>query len=488
MRLAFALPAPTATAPVRLLPFLAALTFATACGAQPIGRDVRAVYREYCASCHGADGSGGTAPSMVMGTWRHGADDASIARIIRDGTAEGGMPGFAAALNEEEVRGLVIYLRELTTQYQRHRTTRPAPTPDDVFTSEAHHFRLETVADGLSTPWSIDWLPDGRMLVTEKSGTLRIGTRDGLDPRPLAGIPAVLDQGQGGLLEVAVHPDYASNGWIYLAFSDPLARAGRDASLTKVIRGRLRDHALVNQQTIWAADPELYVPGGVHWGTRIVFQDGYLYFSHGERGRQQLAQDLTFPGGKIHRVHDDGRIPTDNPFVNVPGALPSIWTYGNRNPQGLALHPVTGDLWQTEHGPRGGDELNLLRRGRNYGWPVITHGMNYNGTTITAETAREGMEQPVIHWTPSIAVCGIDFYTGDKFPAWQNNLLVTALAQQHLRRVVIDTDNKVTHEEILFADLGRVRDVSTGPDGLIYVALNSPDRIVRMVPVDGKSD
>ena len=342
---------------------------------------------------------------------------------------------------------------------------------------------VEEVANGLDHPWGLAFLPDGRLLFTEKSGALRLVENGVLRPEPIRGTPAVRDSGQGGLLEVAVHPRYAENGWIYLAFSDPATRDGQAVSLTKIVRGRIRDGAWIEQQTIWQAPIELYRPGGgVHYGCRIVFdRDCYLFFSHGERGRQDDAQKLELPNGKVHRIHDDGRIPADNPFAQKSGAFASIWSYGNRNPQGLAIDPRTGLLWETEHGPRGGDELNIIRRGANYGWPVISFGMNYNGSPVTALTAKDGMEQPVTHWTPSIAVCGIDFYAGDAFPQWQNNLLVSALQQQELRRLVIE-DGKVTHQEVLLKDLGRVRDVQTGPEGAIYVAFNQPDRIVRLVP------
>jgi glucose/arabinose dehydrogenase len=219
----------------------------------------------------------------------------------------------------------------------------------------------------------------------------------------------------------------------------------------------------------------------VHFGCRLVFDKGYLFFSIGERGHMQDAQDITRPNGKVHRIFDDGRIPPDNPFFSQKNAFPTIWSYGNRNAQGLDRHPDTGDLWETEHGPRGGDELNLIQKGRNYGWPVITYGMNYDGTPITGITHRQGMEQPVIHWTPSIAVCGIDFYEGDKFPKWKHNLFVTALAQEELRRVVI-SERKVTEQEVVFKNIGRVRDVASGPDGFLYVILNKPDKIIRLEP------
>lgn len=286
-------------------------------------------------------------------------------------------------------------------------------------------------------------------------------------------------------MEVAVHPRHAENGWIYLAYSDPAVREGREVSLTAIVRGRIRDGAWVDQETIWRAPLEFYRPGGgVHFGCRIAFdQEGFLYFSHGERGRPDDAQNLALPNGKVHRIHDDGRVPADNPFVGRADAFPTIWTYGNRNPQGLDFDPRTGLLWETEHGPRGGDELNVLRRGANYGWPVITHGMNYNGTPVTALTALDGMEAPVVHWTPSLAVCGIDFYTGERFPRWRGHLFVAALAQQEVRRIVIE-DGRVAAQEVIFKDLGRVRDVANGPDGALYLALNQPDRIVRLVPAD----
>jgi len=447
-------------------------------------REVGQLYQQHCATCHGNGLQGGLAPSLLDDQWTHGGSDEAIARIIREGVTDA-MPAFRDELSEAETRALVVFIRERRANYSRTRRTRPQPT--EAIRTELHTYRIETVADGLETPWAIDFLPDGRMLVTEKSGRLRLSGDDGrLLREPIRGTPEVLDRGQGGLMEVAVHPRYAENGWIYLAYSDPATdERGQAQSLTKIVRGKIRDGAWIDQQTIWEAPQKFYRPGGgVHFGCRIAFdRDGFLYFSHGERGRPADAQDLTRPNGKIHRLHDDGRIPADNPFVNEPDAFRSIWTYGNRNPQGLDFDPRTGLLWETEHGPRGGDELNLIRRGANYGWPVVTYGMNYNGTPITPDTAKPGMEQPVIHWTPSIAVCGIDFYEGRAFPGWHGNLLVSALAQQELRRVVIENE-RVTHQEVILRDIGRLRDVASGPDGFIYVAVNDPGRIVRLVPAD----
>ncbi|MDP2136491.1 MAG: PQQ-dependent sugar dehydrogenase [Candidatus Didemnitutus sp.] len=445
-------------------------------------RDIERIYRDSCADCHGRNLQGGLAPSLLDGKWTHGSTDEDLARIIRDGVPDA-MDGFKGEMSEAEIRAMVVYIREHRAGFTTTRQTKPLPA--GVVASEEHEFRLEIVADGLSTPWAIDFLPDGRMLVTEKPGRLRVIENGRLQPEPVHGIPAVRDAGQGGLLEVAVHPRYAENGWIYLAYSDPALRDGQPVSLTTLVRGRLRDGAWVDQETIWRAPLEHYrAGGGVHYGCRIAFdREGYLYFSHGERGRQDDAQDLRLPVGKIHRLHDDGRVPADNPFVGHAGAFASVWTYGNRNPQGLDFDPRTGLLWETEHGPRGGDELNLIHRGANYGWPLVTHGMNYNGTPITPETSRPGIEPPVVHWTPSIAVCGIDFYTGEKFPRWRHHLFVTALAQQELRRVVI-AGERVTHQEVVLRDIGRLRDVANGPDGFLYLAVNQPDRIVRLVPAE----
>lgn len=451
--------------------------------AQGAPRDIGKFYAQTCAQCHGRNLTGGVGPSLMDDQWIHGSRDEDIAKVIRDGVPDA-MDSFREQLGEAGIRAMVVFIRERRAGFSssENRSTRPQPT--EPIKSELHTFKIETVADRLSTPWGMAFLPDGRMVFTEKSGTVRVIEHGVLLPEPIRGTPAVRDSGQGGLLDVAVHPHYAENGWIYLAYSDPATRNGEAVSLTTIVRGKIRDGAWVEQQTIWRAPLEFYRPGGgIHFGCRIVFdRDGYLFFSHGERGRQDDAQNVKLPNGKIHRIHDDGRIPDDNPFAHQPGAFPSIWCYGNRNPQGLAFQPGTGVLWESEHGPRGGDELNIIRRGANYGWPVITYGMNYNGTPITAFTAKEGMEQPVTYWTPSIAVCGIDFYSGDAFPRWKGNLFVTALAQQELRRLVIE-DGKVTHQEVLLKDLGRVRDVQTGPDGAIYVALNQPDRIVRLVPV-----
>jgi glucose/arabinose dehydrogenase len=333
---------------------------------------------------------------------------------------------------------------------------------------------------GLVEPWAIAFLPDGRMLVTERPGRLRIIDGGRLLPEPVRGIPAVYG-GEGGLLDVALHPNYSRRGndWIYLSYGD---KSADGLGMTAVIRGRLRNGEFVDRQQIFKADFSLYRSKGLRFGSRLLFDGkGHLFFSVGDRGHPGDEQDLSRPNGKVHRVDDDGRIPRDNPFVKRPGALPSIWTYGNRNPQGLAFSPDTGELWEAEHGPRGGDELNILHPGHNYGWPVITYGMNYDGTPITDHMAQEGMDQPITYWVPSIATSPITFYTGDRFPHWKNNLFLGSLAAQELRRLVIH-GHSVTHQEILFKGIGRVRDVVNAPNGYLYIVLNQPDRIERLVP------
>ena len=460
---------------------LAALLLPTTLAlAQQAPRDARVIYAEFCAGCHGAKLEGGSAPSLVSGQWRHGGDDASLAASIRKGRIQNGMPPFGSVVSEKEIRGLVVYINEQAGHAAARRTPAPRPAGETTASGKLHDFRVETVTDGLREPYGIAFLPDGRVLVTEKRGTLRVVENGGLRPEPVTGLPSVDSGGQGGLFDVVPHPDFARNGWIYLAFSDQQKTdPQRGAVMTTVIRGRLKDNAWTEQQIIFRAPVETFRHGGNHYGGRIAFdKDNFLFFSIGERGNQIDAQDLTLPNGKIHRLHDDGRVPADNPFLKTPGALPSIWSYGHRNPQGLRFN-ATGELWSHEHGPRGGDELNLIQRGLNYGWPAATFGMNYNGTPITDVTARPDIQPPVTYWLPSIAPCGLAIYTGDRFPKWKNHLLVASLAAQELRRLEVK-DGKVIDQEIIFKGLGRMRDVANGPDGALYVLL--PDRIARLVP------
>lgn len=353
----------------------------------------------------------------------------------------------------------------------------------EVFTgkvteSEKQKFGIDTITAELTNPWGIAFLPDGRILITERAGEIRIVKDGKLQTEKIGNVPAVFANGQGGLLDIKLHPDFASNGWIYLTYAKP----GEGGGGTVVARAKLEGNNLTNLEELFTALPLL--GSGAHFGSRIVFDGkGYIFFSSGERGTKENAQDLTNHLGKILRLHEDGKVPTDNPFVNTAGAKPEIWSYGHRNPQGLVYDKATETLWDVEHGPMGGDELNRVEKGKNYGWPVITYGMNYDSTVITDITEKEGMEQPVFFWKPSIATCGLVLVTSDKYPEWKGNLLVGALAKQHVARVELDAQGKFVKQEKLLENIGRVRAVEQSPDGYLYVATETPGMLLKLVPV-----
>lgn len=354
---------------------------------------------------------------------------------------------------------------------------------DSVEKTKKETFRVETFIEGFDIPWGMVFLPNQNLIVSDRNGSLWLVDYKEKSKNQISGVPNVRYKGQGGLLDVEIHPDFINNNYIYIGFTDYL-NSKKNRTFTSIIRARLKNISLTDQKIIYKADDTFYDNSTIHYGTRIVFDDkGFLYFSIGDRGKRNQAQLLEYPNGKIHRLNADGSIPSDNPFFENNNAIKSIWTYGNRNPQGLAMHPASSILFETEHGPRGGDELNILSSGKNYGWPEITYGKNYSGTTITKYTHKEGMEQPVIHWTPSIAVCGIDFYDGELFNNWKNNLLVSSLKFERLYRLEIDDDDKVIDQEIIYEAGSRIRDVQTGPEGFIYIALEDPGRIVRFIPI-----
>jgi aldose sugar dehydrogenase len=371
-------------------------------------------------------------------------------------------------------------------------TQSPAAAEDErpqasgpVHQSEEHSFRVVTVVDGLAHPWGMVFLPGGDVLVTEREGRLRLIRNGVLQEGPIAGVPPVYAMGQGGLLDIALHPDYATNRLVYLSYSKP----GDRGATTAVSRGRFDGSRLTGVEEIFEA--QAWGTRRVHFGSRMVFdRDGFLYLTIGDRGdatdrgREQRAQDLNDHAGTTLRLHDDGRVPADNPFAGRADALPEIYTWGNRNAQGMAIHPQTGQIWQNEHGPRGGDEINIMRPGANYGWPVVSHGINYDRTTFTERTEAPGMEPPLLVWTPSIAPSGFAFYTGEAFPRWRGNAFIGALVEEHLRRVVLD-GTRVVSQEVLLADLEhRIRDVRVGPDGFLYLLVDSSDGpLLRLEPV-----
>lgn len=484
----------------------AGLVLALALCAGPSARAqiVNQLWATNCARCHGPSGKGGLARSLMGDEFRGQEFDLRYFNSIKNGIPQTMMMGFNGKLSDQETWALVNFIREL--QQRDYRERKGSPKPDaGVYSSRLARFRVETVVEsGLDVPWAVDFLPDGRMLITERPGRLRIhstGKPGGTLSQAVFGTPEVRNQGQGGLMDVAIHPGFEKNEWIYLSYSDPQNKAGKSLGMTKVIRGRIKDGQWADQQTIFEARPEHYVPTDIHFGSRFAFQATpstpqdnryYLYFTIGERGLAEMAQDLTRPNGKVHRVWDDGKIPQDNPFTADKSNYASIWSYGHRNPQGLVFG-LDGRLWETEHGPRGGDELNDVQKGRNYGWPVVSYGINYDGRAFKtpwpegelADGGDDDIVMPVDRWLPSIAACGLDVIrpgrAGEVFPMWKGDLIAGGLAGATVERIRHENGKLVEREELLH-NLGRVRDVATGPDGSIYVVLNGPDKIIRLVP------
>ncbi|UAK24781.1 PQQ-dependent sugar dehydrogenase [Sphingomonas nostoxanthinifaciens] len=448
---------------------------------------IAATYAETCAGCHGSDARGGRGPALLDPRLLAQLSDRQIHDTVMQGVPGSEMPAFKDVLGDDRIWQMVAYLRTHAAALQ----AAPAFVPDPdgrVIRTARQAVRIHVVAKGLSTPWGLAWLPDGRMLVTERPGRLRIVTRDGrLLPDAVRGTPKVWERQDSGLLDVAVDPDYARNGWIYLAYAEvvpghvvtaeeaatptPGRHVASPPSMTVVVRGRIsRDGRWIDNQELFRAPPALYTASGAHYGCRFLFDGhGHLFFSLGERGDMTDAQRLDSPLGKIHRINDDGTVPPDNPFAHTPGAVPTIWSYGHRNPEGLAFDPATGLLWESEHGPMGGDELNIIAKGHNYGWGVVSMGIQPGITKRDAP----GMDPPIAYWTPAIAPSGIGFYAGTRYPGWTGSLFVAGLVGQQLRRIAIE-GRSVVSQEIIFHDLGRTRAVRTGPDGLLYVLVQTP--------------
>lgn len=435
-------------------------------------RPAAELYENYCASCHG----------MYMERFAGKDREAMFAlpqnemeRIIREGDYETGMPAFGEVFSEEEAKAVAEHiLTDIKNEANAHEYRPGFP---EVVESEVLSFRIDTVASGLGIPWGMTWLPSGDLLISERGGQLfrfKDKTFEGL----IEDVPEVYANGQGGLLDITLHPDYEENGWIYIAYSEPEGNGGN----TAIMRARLYGNKLIDKEKIFKAQPN--TRSGVHFGCQMAFdKDNYLFFSVGERGNSSNAQKLTNHCGKIHRIHDDGSIPPDNPFVNMEDAMPTIWSYGHRNPQGLAFHPETGVLWETEHGPKGGDEINIIKKGVNYGWPEITYGINYDGTIITEDTVKTGMEQPVWQWTPSIAPCGMAFANAETYPQWANDIFSGSLSFRYVVRTSLNNQEAVK-DEILLREAGRVRSIETGPDGYLYIGVENPGFVFRLIPVE----
>lgn len=479
-------------------------------------QSVNLLWETNCQNCHGDRGQGGGAGTRTLLTdelfdQKH---DRPFFDAIKKGLPEKGMAPFGETLSDKQVWGLVNFIRELQSRERKH-----ADADKSGMVATKHFaYKAEVVAEeGLDTPWSVEFIPsagDGRKawdkVVTNRPGFLTIYRAGKLIAKvgTAEGMPPVWNNGQGGLMDITVDPRYteAGNNWIYLSFSDP--RDNGKTAFTKAVRGKLKEAdgkwSWTEQQTLFEARPEHYSNSGIHFGSKIVFDPAdpdILFFCNGERGSGELAQDLKRPNGKVHRIRRDGSIPKGNPFANdegkptVEGGYPTVWSFGHRNPQGLTFD-LNGRLFDTEHGPRGGDELNIIMKGRNYGWPIISFGINYNGAPLvtpwsdTAGKAAEGKNfvMPIHRWLPSIAVCGLDVVRSDQYPNWKGDLLAGGLAGNVVDRFKLSSPSAdgsaptiVEREEILHG-AGRVRDVMSAPDGWIYVVVNDPHRVIRILP------
>jgi len=436
-------------------------------------------YEQYCSGCHGRAMEGGSAGSLIDNQWAWGSSREEIFVSIAEGNPQMGMPAYGETISDTQISQLTDLILSKRVPSNPQQTSRQSN--DDTIKTLDYEIGVNDWVTDVRQPWHLEFVDQSTALVTEKTGAVRF-IRDGVLQPPIQNIPPTNSEGQGGMMAVNVDPDYENNGWIYLAYTHAL-ETNKQLAMTQIVRGKVEDNKWMNQETVWQSPDDHYTTRRHHYGTRIQFgPDGMLYFAIGDRGQQNRAQDITDPAGNIHRVHLDGKIPSDNPFVDNDRAIKSIYSYGHRNPQGFDFHPVTNDLWEAEHGPRGGDELNLVQMGKNYGWPEITYGINYNGSVITKERVRPGLEQPAWVWRPSIAVCGIEFYEGNEFPFWRNHLLVSSLANQTVRLLQIQ-DQRVIHEEIIFERRGRVRHVTQDPAGAVYVILNGPDKIVKLTKI-----
>ena len=446
-------------------------------------QDAKTLYTTHCAGCHGTNLQGATsAPALLKETWKNNAGKEPIAHAIRKGVPGTTMVAWENTLNEQQISDITRFI--LAAQDQKPDKGIDSAT---VFkNTQAYNLKIEKIATGgLKTPWGIEFINKDSALVTEKPGGLRWLVKGKLSPEPIRGLPvAYLGTSTAGLMDIALDPEYGKNGWVYLGVSKSNgdSQDKKALALTKIVRGKVQGDRWVEEQTLFEVPDSLKVVDGNRWGCRFLFdRERHLFFTIGDMGQAMDSQNPGKATGKVFRINADGSIPKDNPFANQKGALPALYSLGNRNVQGIAQHPVTGEIWMTEHGPKGGDELNILKKGANYGWPVITYGIDYDGSIVSEISEKEGMEQPIVFWTPSIAVSAIAFCGSPRFPAWKNNLLVGALGFQELRRLVI-VEDRVLMQELLFKGMGRVRDVKFGPDGALYVLTNNPDDILRITP------
>ncbi len=444
------------------------------------------IYATYCAQCHGPNLEGGQVPGFLDGMWNYGSG-----RGLHRNNIEFGIPGtqmiaWGQVLNGDQIDAVLDFI---LAKEEEMGVEPPPPKPR----SETEHYtlRVEVLAEGLEQPWGIEFLDDRTALFSEFPGRLRLLVDGQVDYRPIANTPKPATRPSGqpfGYMDVALHPNYAENGWIYLCYIDELPEVVGDEPnrrcATRVVRGRIQNHRWVDEEVVYDPRPEDYTVIYDHYGARLLFDhEGLLHLSIGDRGRMLDSQSLARPEGKFHRMHDDGKPVDSNPYNSMVkyGVLPTIYAYGTRNAQGMALHPETHEIWASEHGPMGGDEINVVKAGANYGWPLATKGLDRDGTVQTPYKSLPGMVEPIHYWIPSPAVGGIEFSTSPRFPEWKNNLLVGFLKHQQIVRVVLD-GHKVVKEEVVLKESGRVREIKTGPDGALYVLIDRRGMILRLTP------
>lgn len=456
--------------------FFAALLSAFRSGDKPLetAEKPELIWAKFCSGCHGEQ--------MVAFTdrqWKYGNSDSALLASINNGHPEKGMPPFAAAFKEDEKKALVAYIQSGISNAGKYLTEEKMTS--NIVKTANNTFRLDTVFSGIKNPWSLAFLPNGEMLVTDRAGKL-FQVRANLDKQEITGVPKVRAAGQGGLFDVKIDPAYPTNSIIYLSYAKGVTSDSGEVNTTAVVKARLVGSALQDVTEIFEARP--YQKTEYHYGGRLEFgKDGYLYITVGDRGKHFVtAQSVDNDGGKVHRIKTDGTAPADNPYAKVKGARATVYSIGHRNPQGMVIHPVTGEIWENEHGPRGGDEVNIVRASKNYGWPVITWGLNYDGTVLSKLTAKQGMEQPVLYWVPSIAPSGMAFVKGSKYKGWDNVLLVGSLRFKYLNVCYLQ-GNKIVKEETVMKNVGRVRDVRMGPDGFAYVVVEDPGYVFRLTPM-----
>lgn len=441
---------------------------------KPVLTEPEKVFNQYCSGCHGEK-----IEAFVDRSWKHGTGKEQVVASITNGYTDLGMPAWKGVVNAKDINLLADEITKYIGKVNEYKVSNK-PT-SNIFKSENITISLDTIATGFESPWGFAQLPNGDFLITDRVGVLYL-VDSKRNKTMIKNTPKALAEGQGGLLDIELHPKYAENGWIYISYSKFKEENNEKLTTTAIVRGKIKNNELTEVQEIFEASP--YTQTKHHFGSRIKFdKKGYLYFTVGERGMEKVfPQSTENDNGKVHRLNDDGSIPKDNPFVGKDKSKESIYSFGHRNPQGLAVNSLTGEIWENEHGPRGGDEINIIRKGANYGWPVISYGINYDGKPITDISKKEGMEQPETYFTPSIAPSGMTFVAGNKYPAWKNSILVGSLRFNYLDRSIMK-GNKITGHEKLLVNLGRMRNIEMGTDGYLYVGVENPGMVFRLMPV-----